>query len=502
MKSLVLSNRFNAGTLTTFVAVLALCSGNSHCGSDDPPEAAAGSSGSGGVSGSTGTSGTGGAAGASGTIGASGTGTGATAGTTGVDSASDSSETGGTAGNPDAGDAAEDVFVDPTVRGTLKTIGGRPFAGAIVLVGDRTVVSNAQGEFTVENVPASYDLIVLARSSNGQTQVYIYIGLASRQPIVSIQANDPFLRTTVQGSLSPGYPQQESQRTGIGFKSANQDASGTLTLEGVQGPTYGPLDVAWTTGTTVAGQLFALQWRVGTTSFPTGYQGWVIQPLSVTSATPATANLVLATLSQREVTGTVRFPPEARSVSARLYVENLRVFDNAVQFSPGGTSVSYAYPIPIGIGNVARNLSFHATLDANSVASTDLTTKLNDTSATVDFELPSPPNVALPIDRATGVNSNTEFEWTAVPNAVYRLGIINASTNTGYIIHTSSTKTKVPDLSSKGIPWASGNHLWNVQALGPAVSVDTCVTGTSVLEAEGREFVANAAYRLFTAATQ
>lgn len=478
---------------------------NTHCGGDDPAPVT-GNSGKGGTSGSSGTSGTsatGGSAGSGGSSGSSGSAAGGSAGTANADSGIDASDSGGDGeapGNPDANDAAEDVFVDKTVRGTLKTPRGRPLEGLTVLIGQSTTVSNARGEFTVDNVPPTYDLLVLPNASKGAASTHLYTGLSTRRPTARIAVTDTFLRTTVQGSLSPEYPQQDLQRTGVGFKAGNQEASAAVILAGGQGPTFGPFEVAWTFDTAIAGQLFALRWSVGTTQFPTGYRGWVAQPVSLASGSPASVNLVLGTVTQREITGTTRFPQEIRSLTARLDVESITVFDNPVAFASGATSVPYAYPIPTGVGGAARVLAFRATFGAG-VATSELRTAVVDTSSTIDFELPLAPSPALPVDRATGVDTNTEFSWTAVPNAVYRLGIVSATTGAGVVIHTAATNGKIPDLASKGVPLASGNHLWAVEAAGPADTVDAFVTGSSILEQRGRELSAFSQYRNFTTRT-
>ena len=510
------SSQYSSLGVPGTLALFALCSAITHCGSDDPAPAIGssgkgGSSGSSGMSGSSGRSGSAGSGGASGSSGSAGSTAGGSAGASGADAGSDVSDSGGDAsedgGTPDASDAAEDVIVDPTVRGTLKTPRGLPIEGLTILIGQGTAVSNARGEFTFENVPPTYDLMILPNATKGAVGTHVYVGLTSRRPVAYVAMGESFLRTTVQGTLStlqgpPGYPQQPLQRTGIGFKAASQQSSATLILRGDQaagqGPSYGPLNVDWTTETTITGQLFALQWTVGATEFPTGYRGWVAQPTSLTNGMPASANLVLGTVSQREVTGTVRFPQGTESLSSRLSVENLTVFNNSVAFAPGATSVPYVYPIPT-LSSVARVLSFRAT-SSGGYGATEVEAKVVDTSGTMDFELPPAPSLALPVDRATNVDSNTEFAWTAVPNAVYRL-VILSSTGT-LTLHTAFTTGRIPDLASKGVPLASGSHAWTVEASGPANSVDAFVTGSSILEERGRKLSAVPPYRNFTTRTQ
>ncbi len=259
MKLRTLPRYSNFGVPGT-LALLALCFAITHCGSDDPAPAIGssgkgGSSGSSGMSGSSGRSGSAGSGGASGASGSAGSTAGGSAGAIGADagsdvadSGSDTSEDGGTL---DASDAAEDVIVDPTVRGTLKTPRGLPIEGLTILIGQGTAVSNARGEFTFENVPPTYDLMILPNATKGAVGTHVYVGLTSRRPVAYVAMGESFLRTTVQGTLStlhgpPGYPQQPLQRTGIGFKAASQQSSATLILRGDQaagqGPSYGPLN--------------------------------------------------------------------------------------------------------------------------------------------------------------------------------------------------------------------------------------------------------------------
>jgi hypothetical protein len=498
MKSMPTPVKLRRGSLASALVLLASCV-SMHCGSDDSrPAVGAGKGGTGGGSGDAGRGATGGSSGVSGSGGSA---PGGAAGTAVADSGTDASNSAGDASVDgetlqdanagDAGDAAEDVFVDPTVRGTLRSVRGVPLQGFTVLIGQSTAVSNARGEFTIENVPPEYDLVVLPNSSNGAVQAHVYIDLTTRQPVPRITISETFLRAPVRGTFSPAL--QQGETLGVGFKAANQEVEGQILANG--GSTFGPFDVRWTSNTTISGEIFALKWSVGTEGNVTGYQGWVRQPMNLSSSAPASIDLQLGTASTLEVTGTLRFP-QGTFLRADLTVENLSVFSRPVVPAPAATSHTYAYPVPVGVGAAARILSFSGGPLVESRA------RLTDSVTTIDFELPAQPNLALPVNDASGVDSTTEFAWTAVPNAIYRLSVTTQPTGGGYLVHTAATNGKIPDLTSKGVPLAAGTHQWAVEALGPADKVDSYVTGTSILEQRGRDFRVFSTTRTFTARSQ
>jgi hypothetical protein len=359
-------------------------------------------------------------------------------------------------------------------------------------------VSNARGEFTIENVTPKYDLVVLPNSSKGAPHTHVYVGLTTRRPSPRITVNDTFLRAAVSGSVSPAL--QQGERLGIGFKTPGQDAVGSVVLESGESK-FGPFDVDWTSGTTIAGEIFALRWSVGMEGNVTGYRGWVSQSKSLSSGVPASIDLALGTISHREISGTVRFPQGTTFLSVGFAVEGLRVFDSFVSTAAAATSVPYACPVPVGLGSAARILSFRGAVGPD-LSLAESRAKVSDTAATIDFELPMEPSLALPVDKASSVDSNTEFVWTPVSNAIYRLAIASDTTGGGYLVHTASTNGKIPDLTSKGVPLVPGAHQWAVEALGPADKIDAYVSSTSIIEERGRDFSVSSASRAFTARSQ
>jgi hypothetical protein len=501
MKSIPTQVNFRRGSVASALVLLASCV-SIHCGSDDSrPVASAGKGGTSGASGTAGRDAAGGSSGSGGSGGSAAGGAGGTAvsdsGTDASDSGGDVSEDGATAGDADAGDAAEDVFVDPTVRGTLRSARGVPLEGLTVLIGQSTAVSNARGEFTIQNVPPKYDLVVLPNSGRGALKAYIYIDLTTRQPVPRITVSETFLSAPIQGKFSPAL--QQGQTLSVGFKADNQDVEGGSGASA--GSTFGPSDVRWTLNTTISGEIYALIWSVGPEGNATGYQGWVRQPMSLSSRMPASLDLQLGTASTQEVTATLRFPLGTGRLIAGLMVENLSIFSVNAVSAPGATSFTHAYAVPVGLGSAARILSFSGAF-GERYSPVQSRARLTDSATTVDLEIPAQPNLALPVDQASGVDSTTEFAWTAVPNAIYRLAVTTGTSGAGYLVHTAATNGKIPDLTSKGVPLAAGTHNWNVEALGPADKVDSYVTGTSILEQRGRDFSVSSPTRSFTARSQ
>jgi hypothetical protein len=145
------------------------------------------------------------------------------------------------------------------------------------------------------------------------------------------------------------------------------------------------------------------------------------------------------------------------------------------------------------LGVVPKIFQFEAVLGAGR---STILARQEDSAATMDVELGPPPIAATPVDSATNVDTNTEFAWSAVPNAVYSLTVY--TTGTFFYVHTPITRTKVPDTLTKGIPFAAGGYQWFVQARGPARSTDDLVNAMTAVEQQAGAFTNESLTRQFT----
>jgi hypothetical protein len=364
-------------------------------------------------------------------------------------------------------------------------------------------VSDANGQFVIANVPPTYDLLVLQTPSGGRKIVELYVALTTRQPVVTLASTDATNRSTsVSGTLRPenGFPQPASQRTAVAFSSPGQSHVGSFTVEGAAGPEFGPLSVSWTGTETISGQLYALQWSYDSARIPTGYRAWGRQALSLQNGIPiGGAILMLASATQQEIAGTLRFPQPLRQLNASISVGQISVLSTALPVPVAATSAPYRYLVPTGVGDIDRTLTFHADLTAPGALSSETRARLKDSLTTLDVEVVAPAVHALPVSGATDVDVNTEFAWSPVANAVYSLAVGTTPAQTTFVVYTTGTRAKVPNTLTKGIPLSAGSYAWIVNAVGPARSTDDLVTGRTLLDSNDLAFSTFSTLRTFTA---
>ena len=213
-----------SGRGTGFVAIGALvaCSWIVGCGGEsddddggDDGGTAGTSAGKGGTSGGkggtagstsgasgTGNAGSGGTAGATGGVGGTqGGSAGTTGGTAGEASGGEAGDgVGGTGGDGNVGgeagasggtDAGEGGTGgtppdDPTVRGRIIDFYGHPVPGITIGINGTDVVTNAQGQFTFENVPDVYDASFVVQNVPNREYAWVFQGLTRRDPTLQV----------------------------------------------------------------------------------------------------------------------------------------------------------------------------------------------------------------------------------------------------------------------------------------------------------------------------
>jgi hypothetical protein len=456
---------------------------------------AAGRSGSAGASGSAG-SGPGGASGSTSGSGGTTSGMGGTAGesggTTGADSGIDGPmEDGGGSGGLGGADAGPDSF-DPTVRGVLKSAAGFPAPGITVAIGNSVATTDSNGGFVIADAPPSYDLLIL-RSTQQTKYVETYVALTTRRPTVTFTSAPDVGRTAaVNGTIEPpdAFPLGPSQMMKFAFYPPSIPVWNPVD---VFEPKVPPLTVNWQGNETITGQICALQWTTGAGGLPASYQRWGSQALALADQATVSTTLRIGAVGQQEAAGTVRLPLQNSSVEIQFWVSNILLGQQQFPTQPSANTAPYRFPVPTGLGVVPKMLQFQTVLNAGR---STVLVQQRDSTPSLDVDLGPPPTAATPVDSATNVDTNTEFAWSAVPNAVYSLIVYSAGTI--FRVHTPATRAKVPDTLPKGIPFAAGGYQWYVQARGPARGTDDLVNGTMPVDQQEGAFTNESFMRQFT----
>jgi hypothetical protein len=104
-------------------------------------------------------------------------------------------------------------------------------------------------------------------------------------------------------------------------------------------------------------------------------------------------------------------------------------------------------------------------------------------AAGVAVSIPSAPDLSLPVDNATGVDTTVTFSWTPMAGAIHLL-VFTSAGNPQYLIITSGTSATIPNLKGLGLGLPSAQvYAWSVDGIGPFGSADDAAGAAGFLGA-------------------
>jgi hypothetical protein len=489
-------------------AALAFAALSWACSSDEAAVSTPGTGGSGGGGGSTGGTSGGGSGGkntggaAVGGVGGS-TGGRQSGGAGGAGGATGGADAGGNpAGGADAGSGGSDGGGGAVV-GTVTNSAG-PAPNIAVVVGGVTYVTDAAGKFTVPGVGATYDASVIFQA-NAQTQVSVFVGLATRTPDIHILSDVTVRSATVSGQLSggSGFPNSVSRRAAVGGVMPG-DVLASFQLAAAQGPGYGPLTFRWGGSASLDVTLYAIQWTVDSSGLPTAYDGWATKTLTVSDSgsfgqpdggTPAT-NLALGAVSDRSLSGAAQVP-SGLTISRKAFVIGFGGTRPVNDVTPGAT---YQYRVPMGLSPV--DTAFRVTATGSSGEASDTAIRVSDTTSNLNVSLVAIPVPVLPVAGATQVDYGTSFTFTGPADTVHSVQVWETAGNVTFTLYTMGTSVQIPNLTSAGLPLKRNtSYTWVAAADGPANKVeDMLLQPIELFDAKGERSGAFSAERTFTVA--
>jgi hypothetical protein len=341
-------------------------------------------------------------------------------------------------------------------------------AVTVRIVGKPATTSDATGNFTFTDVKVPYDIYVLGQNGPDTAPVpavTYYKGLTRLDPVVSQQG--PYC--TGAGCFF------------FGINNRSTTISGARTGSGTDaGPTYVKFtstdgneintDGTWSyssgwfqaSGTTRLGRLQGLQAIRGTLGAPTGWYWAESGDVTLTSGTPATINLALATLpTTAALVGTITqpggFPTPTLSLSQQMAGAVFEVWT--------ATTTNGASTIPL-LTN--QKSSFYATSASGGTTTEGVVPGI--TAATdVTMTLPAPAGLTGPVNGATAVTNATSFDFTTVANQIYEVSM--TSNAAYYIIDTASGSFTIPTIPEMNLP-AATVFTWTVRGYGPFPNAD------------------------------
>jgi Carboxypeptidase regulatory-like domain len=371
-----------------------------------------------------------------------------------------------------------------TVSGTVVDEQGILAPNETVIISSGTfsksVVSDANGAFSVANVMPPYNATVL--DSGGKTAIE-YQGLTRPDPTLTTLI---FLTTnrsaTIAGQFSGGnYPETAGYSTEFIFSSP-QVPNSVEEVDYLAAGTYSPNPISWVGPTTTTGTLYALQIH-SASGLPIDYPGYgtLSGVLLQDTGSVASQNVALAGVATGTLSGSVTLPAgytvQSKSVALQVAPGVLL----SVIGSDNSTSTSFTYTMP-SIANTSLTILISSESALSEVSVVKKTSLAASTSG-VALTSPAAPSLSLPVDTATGVTVTTPFTWTQSAGVTVFVSSTSGS-GPSFAVITAATTTTLPDLSTAGLPLpASTAYSWQLITAGPATSIDGLAAAGGLLKA-------------------
>lgn len=371
-----------------------------------------------------------------------------------------------------------------TVTGKVVGANGLPMASLPVVISTLpSVTTDANGNFTIPNVTAPYDVTVVHATAQ---IALVYIGLTRPDPTLTFITLYPSFPSsaTLSGTVNGGdpFPQSLNHLMGVSFISPESDWTHI-----VNAPLTGAysLSPVWNGPVTTTGTIHALQWQIDPTTFlPIAYRGYGTKAGVTLSngGTFSAQNVTVTPIAVTNFSGTVTaqsgYTLSNRYVSTIFGSQGLEIINDATIPSTS-SSTTFNYIIPNITGATLR-LSALATKGAVTVVGFKNGLAVNANGATLT--LPGGPEYSLPVSAATGVTTATIFSWTAMANGVYVVQFNGPVGKPKYQIVTSATTTTIPNLASLGLGLPpSASYAWTIRSVAPIGSVDAAASAIGLL---------------------
>ncbi|MGE0870654.1 MAG: hypothetical protein AB7P03_18960 [Kofleriaceae bacterium] len=342
-----------------------------------------------------------------------------------------------------------------TVRGIVR---GQASGVLVALVGKPSVLSDAQGKFTFNDVIPPYDIYTVSTDLGGTQHVMYYDDLTRPDPVVSMAPFPPLVATSganVSGTKSGG-------NTSSPLVIAWGDTAGKTTS--VNGSNGYALTAQWPFASTKMGTLHALQWTTKKSGEPDTFLGYGHTDAELNASSNATVDVQIQTPPTATVTGTFQAPPGFAAPTITLS----QALGNASHalWSASTTMMNATIPIiPAGPSSVFGN----ATL---STSTSSFVVPALTGDADVSYVMRSPAVQGQPANGVIDVTTSTGFDWISPGSVINQVTVITTGpTKASYEVFTTKGSMTIPIIPELPLP-TSQPFTWRVTSYGPHANID------------------------------
>ena len=313
---------------------------------------------------------------------------------------------GGAGNEAGAGGEGGNAPVTGTVHGKLVDYYGQNIPNVTLQIGDEQVSSDDNGEFTVEDVAATYDLSLIAGATG-----WVFQGLTRRDPTLQIFSGLPYRSTSLDASFKPGVTVGANENITV----AMATPSGLYVRPDVGTDSSFYLYPEWEGGATATGTAHALYWSINpATKLPAVYKAY-------DTKTQAFADNVDGAPMLFDIGSKTPFTSKAITGTATPYGLGTRTNSVFARFSSGAviqlvdhtpTENAFSYLVPEGIADVSFTV---AAWEGSTAGPMGLVHKggLTPGDEVGTLDIPRPPTVLTPPGGSKNVDGNTNFTFSA-----------------------------------------------------------------------------------------
>lgn len=370
-----------------------------------------------------------------------------------------------------------------TVAGRVIGTNGQGVASVPVYVTGKTSTNtDASGNFSIASVTPPYDITVVDAANK---RALVYKGLSRQDPTLTFFGSTPGTARhgTIGGKISGGTftPNQgASDVTKVVFASPEVNAGVNTAVSGA----FASLGLTWYGPTVTTGNLYALQFTADVNGFPVanGFKGYGTR-VGIAVNDGSTLNNQFDTLQAvgtTQFTGTVTVPSgytlSQKSLSVRVSPTTLisLLTDNTPN-----AAVSFYTPGIAGASLIVSSLATKAGAEALYFK-----TGIATGATGVTLAMVAAPELSLPINGATAVDTTITFTWTAMTGGIHLVAFTGGAGNPTYYIVTSGTSASIPNLKPLGLGLpSSASYQWSIDAFGPFAGADDAAGATGFLGA-------------------
>jgi hypothetical protein len=388
--------------------------------------------------------------------------------------------TGGSAAGSGGGGAGTAAAGDD-VHGKVIDYWAAAVGGAQVQIGDQMVSSNAQGEFSVPNVAATYDVSLVIKTmylNREVTYVWRYEGLTRRDPTLQVYrgrpSHDGTLNIHVDNVDFANKPRGELARMDFAGPDGEfeYEASSVDTMF---------LDGAWSgpNQTSMVGHALLFQ-TSGDPALPSAYLAHDSKPFDLAEGHDGAITFDLAEGSSALPSATVSGTLTGPSGSNRNVKAYLRFADNAaIQLLTHYTTAdTFSYLVPNlpnstilligGQGDASQQYVFK---DGVKPGQTGITLNFTDS-----------PNLIVPAQNATNVDGSTRFQWSG-GGTLALLVVTSQPRYDAMFVVTTKKETTLPVYpeTSFALPAGEG-YTWRIETHGTYASMDEATGSEGFLQ--------------------